>query len=160
LAEQDYADFTFDDIRPIAVQLSNVGAEAGTGLTYSDYYNEVKSIYEQKESAKKKYKNQQSTHIYAQYGLPDPTIVYGVMDSEDGKVKAYPGMAKWVTDRANQYEASLIKQGVSAQEAERAGLVYYETLKSSVDAKLAQSGNTPFVAAVAKRASIYNKKKK
>ena len=136
------------------------------GYTRGEAYNIVKGIYEEFEGAKRKYRSQKTTHQYSQYGLPDPTSVYGlragttdafVIDSNGKPVKrkvkvvAYPGAATWVATKTAAYEAKLIKDGIAAATAKTRALEYGNALKTSVEQKLAASAVTPFIDAAAKR---------
>jgi len=59
-------------------------------LDTSSLYTQVKDIFAQKESADKKYKNQQDTHPYAQFGLGDPNLRYTVYTNPNDTTKKYP----------------------------------------------------------------------
>lgn len=134
--------------------------------TRGEAYDIVKGIFDEFQGAKKKYKSQSTTHPYAQYGLPEPTSIYGltggttetfVIDNNGKPVKRkvkvveYPGAKKWVLTKTAAYEAKLVKDGIDAATAKTRALEYGQALKTSVEQKLAASAVTPFIDAAAKR---------
>jgi hypothetical protein len=138
----------------------------GSGYTRGEAYNVVKGIYDEFQSAKKKYGSQSKTHPYSKFGLPSPTDIYGltngstetfVIDSNGKAVKrkvkvvAYPGASTWVATKTAAYESKLTKQGIDAATARTRALDYGNALKANVEAKIAASGVTPFIEAAAKR---------
>jgi hypothetical protein len=160
LEEDETKKFDLGAVNEISQKLTN------QGYTRGEAYGIVKGIYDEFTGAKKKYRSQRTTHPYAQYGLPDPTSVYGltntttetyVIDNSGKAVKrkvkviAYPGAAKWIDDKSNAYERKLISQGVDAVSARNRKNEYKTALTTSVDSKIKASGITPFIDAAAKR---------
>ena len=152
--------FDLGAVNEISQKLTN------QGYTRGEAYNIVKGIYDEFTAAKKKYRSQSTTHPYAQYGLPDPTSVYGltggttdtfVIDSNGRAVKrkvkvvAYPGAKEWVLSKTEAYQKKLIKEGVPAATAKTRALEYGNALKTNVEAKIQGAGITPFIDAAAKR---------
>jgi hypothetical protein len=138
----------------------------GEGYTRGEAYTIVKGLFDEFQTAKKKYGSQSKTHPYSQFGLPDPTTIYGLTDGSTEtyvidnngkpvkrkvKVVAYPGAAKWVATKTAAYEAKLTKSGIDTATARTRALDYGNALKTNVEAKIAASGVTPFIEAAAKR---------
>lgn len=142
------------------------GLQTNGGYQYQQAYDIANGLYAEFQTARQSYKKQGSTHPYRQYGLPDPTTIYGiaggttqtyVIDNNGKPVKktvkvvAYPGASKWVDDKAVAYQQKLVNSGVNATEATTRAAEYKIALANNVNAKIQASGITPFIEAAAKR---------
>ena len=144
------AQYTRDTIKN-ATSLTDLqlAAKAGkdklqdTGLGVNDYYDQLKDIYYQKNSAEKAYAKQKETHVFSQYGL-NPEARYGLVNSPDGNTVAYKPAVDYVNKKSNQRYADLIKRGVSAQNAKSYTEAYVKNLGSAVLAKINAAGINPF----------------
>lgn len=136
------------------------------GYQYQEAYDIANGIYQEFQGARQSYKKQGSTHPYKQYGLPDPTAIFGVTNSSTEtyvidnngnavkkkvKVVAYPGASAWVDKKAVAYQQKLVKSGVGAADATSRAADYKIALTNNVNAKIQASGITPFIDAAAKR---------
>lgn len=122
-----------------------------TGLSANDYYDQLKDIYYQKQNAEKQFTTQKSTHVYSQYGLPDPTLRYGLVDNPDQNTVAYKPAVDYVANKTKAFYESQRKQGKTAAQADAIAKQYRTQLTSAVEQKLEESALTPFVTAVIQR---------
>lgn len=114
-----------------------------SGLGVNDYYDQLKDIYYQKNSAEKAYAKQKETHVFSQYGL-NPEARYGLTNSQDGNTVAYKPAVDYINKKATARYADLIKRGVSAQNAKSYTEAYVKNLGSAVLAKINAAGINPF----------------
>lgn len=132
-------------------------------ITTNDLINQVGTFWSQKESAEKKYKNQQDTHPYAQFGLGDPNLRYTVFNVSDALVS--PGtkqmpVAKYPTNKYVQYKPGVdyitkatsafgnnisAKYGISGKQLATYSKQFQDALSKAVQAKLDASPLSPFV---------------
>lgn len=112
-----------------------------------DIYGQLKDLYDQRESAKKSYQKQLETHEFAQYGLPDPTIRYGVTERvEGGKTYIpYAPAVEYVNKKQKDYYTKLTGSGLDPKLAAERTALYQRKLVSAVENKITQSGLNPFV---------------
>jgi hypothetical protein len=137
-------------------------------ITTNDLVNQATSLWSQKESADKKYKSQISTHPFAQYGLPDPTLKFTVYSkSYNPTAPTAAGSSFAGLDRANRYDPnkfvpykpavdyinkattsfgnSLYKKGLSKADVIKYSDQYKAALETAVQKKLDESDLSPFV---------------
>jgi len=126
------------------------------GLDPGDYYNQLKDLYDQRESAKKGYEKQLETHEFSQYGLPDPTLRYGVKERvENGKTYVlYQPAVDYLNKKTTDYYNKLRNNGLEANTAAERTAMYNQKLSAAVENKITQAGYSPFVEAVAKLRKI------
>jgi hypothetical protein len=132
------------DIQAVSRKAAKEGYLTGTGLNSGDFYTQLRDLYYQKNTAKKAYEKQKSTHVFAQYGL-NPEARYGLVNSPDGNTIAYKPAVDYVNKKGTERYNDLIKRGVSAQNAQAYTEAYVKNLGSAVLAKINAAGINPFV---------------
>jgi hypothetical protein len=121
-----------------------------------DVYGQLKDLYDQKESARKSYEKQLETHEFSQFGLPDPTIRYGVLEREQNgkKYVPYKPAVEYVNKKQKDYYTKLVASGIDAKLAAQRTAMYQQKLVSEVENKITQAGLSPFVEKIAQLRKI------
>jgi|DEB19_MinimDraft_3_1074340.scaffolds.fasta_scaffold00424_3 hypothetical protein len=132
------------DVSAASRRAAKEGYLTGTGLTSGDYYEQLKDIYYQKGNAEKKYKAQRGSHIFSQYGL-DPETRYDLVTDPNKNTVAYKPAVDYINKKGTERYNTLIKRGVSAQNAKAYTEAYVKNLGSAVIAKINAAGINPFV---------------
>ena len=136
-------------------------------LDTNSLYTQVKDIFAQKESADKKYKTQQDTHPYAQFGLGDPNLRYTVYTNPNDTTKKYPPGQKpvfqttkfndtskyvqykpavdYINKSSTSFTDTLLKKGIARPAALQYAAQYKVALQDAIQKKLDASPLSPFV---------------
>ena len=132
------------------------------GLTTQDLINQVSSLYNEKTSAEKKYKTQQDTHPYAQFGLGDPNLRYTVFNITAPSSSSLPRPKQqqlYTSDKYVQYKPAvdyvaksmqsfgdtLLKKGIKVDKIRIYQEQFRTALEKAVQSKLDSSNLSPFV---------------
>ena len=147
---------TLRDISELSRKAETINLLRGTSS--GDYYNQLKDLYDQKESARKSYEKQLETHEFSQYGLPDPTLRYGLQEKTVGRYTyiPYKPAVEYVDKKVNNYYEKLLASGMDKETAQKRVALYKQGIATSVEKKLADSGYSPFLEKVAELRKIKN----
>lgn len=126
------------------------------GTTSGEFYNQLKDLYDQKTAAEKAYEKQTQTHEFVQYGLPDPTVRYGVEEKvvNGKKYIPYAPAVEYINKKYQDYYNKLRATGLEADRAAERTALYREKLTSAVEKKIEASGINPFVEKIAELRKI------
>jgi len=121
-----------------------------------DVYQQLKDLYDQRESARKSYEKQLETHEFSQYGLPDPTLRYGLQEKTVGRYTyiPYKPAVEYVDKKVTNYYNKLRGSGMDEETAQKRVALYRQGISTSVEKKLADSGYSPFLEKVAELRKI------
>lgn len=121
-----------------------------------DVYQQLKDLYDQRESARKSYEKQLETHEFSQYGLPDPTLRYGLQEKTVGRYTyiPYKPAVEYVDKKVTDYYNKLRGSGMDEETAQKRLALYRQGVSTSVEKKLADSGYSPFLEKVAELRKI------
>lgn len=122
----------------------------GSGYDDAFFYQKFNQLRKDRNRALNNYNNQRrSNDAWRQFGLPDPSKVWGVQDS--ASTVAYPGIADWINKQANDYKSKLVKMGYTDEQATNYTEQFTTIVLNGVNQKLSKVAVTPFVYEAAKR---------
>lgn len=144
---------TFGDISNIAsnASLKLKTPEYGSKLfsdyniTTQDYYNQLKDIVNEYTTAQKQIETQSKTHPFAQRGLPNPNLKFGVRNDAAKSTVAYPGVEDYFKNKVRAQEQALRKAGATGNDLKIAIEKYTDTLTTNLEKKIEASGVSPFL---------------
>lgn len=144
---------TFGDISNIASNAAKVLKKPEYGsklfsdynITTQDYYNQLKDIVNEYTTAQKQIETQSKTHPFAQRGLPNPNLRYGVRNDATKNTIAYPGIDEYFKNKVRAQEQALRKQGATGNDLKVAMDRFADTLSTNIEKKIDASGVTPFL---------------
>lgn len=154
---------TFGDISNIASNVSrdlqkpeygSVSFASTYGISPQDYYNQLKDIVVQQQSAQREIDKQKNTHPFSQRGLPDPTLRYGLVSKPAEKVIAYKPAFDYVLKKSTEQEQKFRKAGLTGAQLDESLRKYTDKISDAVLKKIDESGITPFVEEAKKLSSV------
>lgn len=114
-------------------------------ISTQDYYNQLKDIATEYTSAQRQIETQSKTHPFAQRGLPNPNLRFGVRNDAAKNTVAYPGVDEYFKNKVRAQEQALRKQGVTGNDLNIAMNKFADTLSTNIQKKIEASGVTPFL---------------
>lgn len=112
----------------------------------TSYRQTLKDIYYEKKNAEQKYSRQ-----WSKYGLPDPSLRYGLVADPANKVVVYDKGIQYVDNASAQFYTNLQKKGISKERAAVLAEEFNKQLTTQLDAKLRASQVTPFIVAASRK---------
>lgn len=144
---------TFGDLSNIASNASkqlrtpNYGSKlfSDYNISTQDYYNQLKDIAVQYQTAQREIDKQKETHPFAQRGLPDPTLRYGLVNNPAQKLIAYQPAVDYLNKKSAEQEQKFRKAGLTGTQLNDSLKKYRVEISKAVQKKIDESGITPFV---------------
>lgn len=110
-----------------------------------DYYNQLKDLVSEYNTAKREITAQATTHPFAQRGLPNPNLRFGIKNDPTKNTVVYPGADEYFKNKVKAQEQILRKAGATGRDLQVAITQYSDTLSANMQKKLDASGLTPFL---------------
>lgn len=153
---------TFGDISNIASNAAKTlrTPEYGSKLfsdyniSTQDYYNQLKDIVNEYTSAQRQIETQSKTHPFAQRGLPNPNLRYGIKDDPTRDLVAYKPAVDYITKKRAEQEQKFRKAGLTGTQLDDSLKKYTAEITKAVQAKIDASGVTPFLDRAKQLASV------
>ena len=154
---------TFGDISNIASRApkelnspkyGGVSLATQYGISPQDYYNQLKDIVNEYNTAQKQIETQSKTHPFAQRGLPNPNLRYGLADDPTRDLVAYKPAVDYITKKRAEQEQKFRKAGLTGTQLDDSLKKYTTEISKSVQAKIDASGVTPFLDRAKQLASV------
>lgn len=144
--KQKGSNIKLSDVQEFANTAANLTGFSKTALSTQDFYNQLKDVYNQFAAAKKDYKTQKDTHVYAQYGLPDPTLKFVVDPNKvvQGQTVLYEPAQTYIKQKGTAFYNNIRKQGLSQAAAQNLLGQYTRQMQTALQKKLDESPVTPF----------------
>lgn len=153
---------TFGDISNIA---SNAGKTLKTpeygsklfsdyNISTQDYYNQLKDIATEYTAAQRQIETQSTTHPFAQRGLPNPNLRYGIADDPKRGLVAYKPAVDYLNKKKTEQEQKFRKAGLTGTQLNDSLNKYTAEIAKSLQSKIDASGITPFLETAKQLASV------